>query len=181
MPRQRHPLHSCGFRMPPRRVLGIFKRTVVAWISQRLTTSLRTPSDVSLDLAQRISSSPHRGSARAILGETTLKRTAGGWPGTRTVARPTRRSHGRHDDDAWPRSVTFATDPSCEGKDLPRPVFRPPALPVSASTRRSTRLPLTEALQILIGIHARPRSPISRAPVLCFFGGGGVCWARRTP
>ena len=43
-------------------------RNLVTWISQRLsTTSLRTASDINLELAQRISVSLHRDFARAVL------------------------------------------------------------------------------------------------------------------
>ena len=52
---------------------GVPARNVVTWISHRLrTTSLRTPSDRNLELAQRISAALHRDSARAILRRSRL-------------------------------------------------------------------------------------------------------------
>ena len=47
---------------------GDSARNLITWIFQQLkTTSLRSPSDINLELARRISSSLHRDSARAIL------------------------------------------------------------------------------------------------------------------
>ena len=81
MPRQRNPLHSSGLRRPSRRVGGL--RTNIGHLdSQRLiSTSQRTPNDINLDLAQRVSSSLRRDSARAI-----LRRVRGHPPGVARVA-----------------------------------------------------------------------------------------------
>ena len=78
LPSERHPLHTSGFRRTCQRVGG-------------------TPSDMNLELAQRISSSLDRDSSRAILRETLLlhqKQMIGGWRGTTPTPTTTGQSHG---------------------------------------------------------------------------------------
>ena len=64
----RPPLHASGFSTDTLGGWGDSARNFVTWISQRpSTTSFCAPSDINLELAQRISSSLHSDSARAIL------------------------------------------------------------------------------------------------------------------
>ena len=63
---------------------------LVTWISERLSTTHRTPRDINIDLAQRMSSSLHLDSACAILRRVrfAVSRDAATTLGRRLVARP---------------------------------------------------------------------------------------------
>ena len=91
-PRLEPPLHLHGFRRT-RRGWDDSARNLVTWISKRLSTTHRTPGDINLELAQRISSSLHHDFARASPRRVRLTAsgrrlhdsgapTTGGQPGT---------------------------------------------------------------------------------------------------